>query len=85
MVYYNKKERLIFWLGLLTGIVGGAVGNFWVSSYYKLTENYRDPVNWAGFVIFSALFIIIVVFVKSRLDATLAIRPGRPKKKMYSK
>lgn len=79
MVRFNKKEKIIFWLGILTGIVGGAVGNFWVGSYYKLTEDFSNVVNWIGFIIFTLIFLGLIFYINSKLNHALSIKAGRPK------
>jgi H+/Cl- antiporter ClcA len=65
---FSQKERVIFWLALLTGIVGGTVGNFWVNSYFDLKGNSLNPINWLSFVIFTGLFIGLILWIKHRLD-----------------
>ncbi len=81
MVKLNKKEKIIFWVGILTGIIGGAVGNFWVGSYFSLQDDFTNGVRWLAFLIFTGIFLGLVFWVKSQFTKTLNIRPGRPRKR----
>ncbi len=80
MVQFNKKERIIFWVGSLTGIVGGIIGGLWVDSYAHLRDNLGDWISWTGFIIFSLLFLALIFWIKSQLDKAGNIKRGRPKK-----
>jgi hypothetical protein len=77
----NKKEKIIFWIGLLTGIIGGAIGNFWVGSYFSLQDDFTNGVRWLTFLIFTIIFLGLIFLVNSQFNKTLNIKSGHPKKR----
>ncbi len=77
---FNKNEKMIFWLGILSGIVGGAVGNFWVGSYFNMiSEDYSD-LSFITFILCSLIFLFLVFWIYKILKKIQLIKRGRPKK-----
>jgi uncharacterized membrane protein len=76
---FNKKDKLLFWNGALVAMVGGAVGNFWVSSYFNMIGQNYSWLSILTFGVFSLFFIFIVVMIARILKRINKITRGRPK------
>jgi fructose-specific phosphotransferase system IIC component len=63
MAKFSKKEKLIFWMGLSAGIVGGVVGNFWVSSYFNMITERYSLISIITFSIFSLFFVGLIIYI----------------------
>lgn len=52
-----KKGVDKFWFGLLTGFVGGLIGNLWITLWYRV-----DGRNLADFMLAIAATILMICF-----------------------
>ena len=65
---YTQKEKNLFWLALLIGIIGGLIGNLWVT--YLFTS--YDPSNLINSnsifaVIYTIILLGILFYIKRQI------------------
>jgi len=59
----SQKDKNLFFAGLASGIVGGVIGNFFVSSFYDVLQISKQD-SWVRYAIFfvSGLAFIGVIY-----------------------
>ncbi len=67
---FTKKEKIIFWSAILAGMVGGVAGNIWVSYIFSFKD---EPtwINFAGGMIFTAIFIGLILFARNQIKKNI--------------
>lgn len=67
----TRKEKRVFWLGALVGIVGGFVGNMLEGYLFNFTDALNPKNLWyidlTGVVVFTALFFAILFFINKQV------------------
>lgn len=78
---YSKKERFLFWQGILIGLAGGVIGGLFSNSvFYFINKPFNNQaVILLG--IFSILMIGVIWRINKNLKEIIKIKPGRPKNK----
>lgn len=62
----SKKERRIFWVGILAGMVGGITGNLLVGYIF---EWYNKPsyINLIGVIVFTLIFLGLLIWINKQI------------------
>lgn len=69
----SQKDKNLFWAAILAGAVGGVLGNFLVTSFYKLFGNFTNSIlaDAVSFMCWLILWFATLIWVKKQ------IRPAR--------
>ena len=65
----KKKNNLLdklssdFWFGLTVGILGGALGDIWVTTYYKWMDNLLSEGMMLSSLITTSGFLVFIIFL----------------------
>ncbi len=62
----NKKDKGIFWVGALTGIVGGLTGNLWAGYFFELSNN-PNWVNFFAVIIFTIILFGLLFYINNQI------------------
>lgn len=63
---YNQKEKNMFWVALMVGIVGGLLGNLLVSYVFDLKQGF-SWTSLVGALSFSAMFIFLLIYMRRQI------------------
>jgi len=67
MVKYTKKEKLMFWAGILIVIGSGILSNLLVGSSFDIKDNGYNIWNTLIFIITTILFILLLWYIMGKL------------------
>ena len=67
---WTKKEKLMFWLSALVGLVSGLISGATLAYIFSLREN-ASIINLVGAIIFIALLIWIIFSIKKQIQKNL--------------
>lgn len=62
----TKKDKIIFWIGASTGIVGGLIGNVWAGYFFKFSDS-KSWIDCLGVIIFTVILFGLLLYINKQI------------------